>query len=55
MFLDGDTFMSITTWETQEQAEAVQDVRDQTQRDLGDLLAGAPSSTIAETAVHDAR
>ena len=55
MFLDGDDFMSITTWDTEEQAQGVQSVRDQAQRDLADLLADAPASIIAETAVHNVR
>lgn len=53
MFFDEDNFMSITTWDTQEHAEAVTSTRDAAQRDLGDILAGAPSSTIAATVVHD--
>ncbi len=53
MFVDGDSFMSITTWDTQEQAEAAAATRDAAQRDLADLLDGAPSTTIAETVVHD--
>jgi len=53
MFVDGDNFMSITTWDTQEHAEAVGATRDDAQRDLADLLAGAPSTTIVETVVHD--
>ena len=53
MFIDGDSFMSISTWDTQEQAEAVAATRDAAQRDLADLLAGAPSTTIAATVVHD--
>lgn len=53
MFQDGDTLYSITTWDTEEHAEAVQSVRDDAQRDMGDLLTGAPSTTIVETVVHD--
>ncbi len=53
MFIDGDSFMSISTWDTQEHAEAVASTRDAAQRDLADLLAGAPSTTIAATVVHD--
>jgi len=53
MFLDGDSLTSITTWDTEENAEAVKSTRDQAQNDLGDLLSGAPSTTIAATAVHD--
>lgn len=53
MFVDGDRFMSVTTWDTEEDAEAVKSTRDDAQRDLGDLLAGAPSTTISATAVHD--
>ena len=53
MFQDGQTLYSITTWDTEEHAEAVQSVRDDAQRDLGNLLTGAPSSAIVETIVHD--
>ena len=53
MFQAGDTLYSITTWDTEEHAEAVQSVRDDAQRDMGDLLTGAPSTTIVETVVHD--
>ena len=53
MFVDGETMMSITTWDTEEHAEAVASTRDDAQRDLGDLLSGAPSTTIGTTAVHD--
>jgi heme-degrading monooxygenase HmoA len=53
MFLAGETIYSITTWDTEEHAEAVQSIRDDAQRDLGDLLTGAPSTAIVETIVHD--
>ena len=53
MFLDEYSFMSISTWETEEQAEAVKTTRDAAQRDLRDILAGAPSTTIAAMVVHD--
>lgn len=53
MFVDGDSFMSITTWDNEEQAQAVSSTRDDAQNDLTDLLAGAPSTTISVTAVHD--
>jgi len=53
MFQDGDTLNTITTWDTQEHADAVQSVRDDAQRELSDLLTGAPSTTVAETVVHD--
>ncbi len=53
MFVEGETMMSITTWDTEEHAEAVASTRDDAQRDLGDLLSGAPSTAIATTAVHD--
>ena len=53
MFVDGETMMSITTWDTEEHAEAVASTRDDAQRDLGDLLSGAPSTTIVTTVVHD--
>jgi len=53
MFLDEDSFMSITTWDTQEHAEAVTSTRDAAQSDLRDILAGAPSTSIASTVVHD--
>jgi hypothetical protein len=53
MYLDGDRFTSISTWDTQEHAEAVMATRDNAQRDLVDLLSGAPSTAIVETAVHD--
>ena len=53
MFIDGDSFMSISTWDTQEHAEAVSATRDAAQRDLADILTGAPSTTIAATVVHD--
>lgn len=55
MFIDDDSFMSISTWNTEENAEAVKGTRDDAQRDLVDLLAGAPSTTIAATVVHDVR
>lgn len=53
MFLDGDTFTSVTTWESEEHANAVGNTRDAAQRDLGDLLSGAPSTTVTRTVVHD--
>lgn len=53
MFLEEDNFMSITTWDTEEHADAVKSTRDAAQRDLLDILAGAPSTTISATVVHD--
>ena len=53
MFIDGDSFMSISTWDTKEHAEAAAAVRDSAQQDLTDVLSGAPSTTIAATIVHD--
>ena len=53
MFQDGDNVYSITTWDTEEHAEAVQNIRDDAQREMGDLLTGAPSTAIVETVVHD--
>ena len=53
MFIDADSFMVITTWDTEEHAEAVISTRDAAQDDLRDLLGGAPSTTIAATVVHD--
>ena len=53
MFQDEDTISAVTTWDTQEHAVAVQSVRDDAQRDMGDLLTGPPSTTIGETFVHD--
>ena len=53
MFIDADSFMSITTWDTEEQAGAVTSTRDAAQNDLRDILDGAPSTTIVETVVHD--
>ena len=53
MFFDEGNFMSITTWDTQEHAEAVTSTRDAAQRDLRDVLARAPSTTITATVVHD--
>lgn len=53
MFIDEDNFMSISTWDTLEHAEAVKGARDAAQRDLLDILAGAPSTNIAATVVHD--
>ena len=53
MYVDQDTFTSITTWDTEEHAVAVAATRDDAQRDLVDLLAGAPSTSIAATIVHD--
>ena len=53
MFFDEDSFMSVTTWDTEEHAAAVTSTRDAAQRDLQDILAGAPSTTIAATVVHD--
>ena len=55
MFLDEDSMLSITTWDTEEHAEAVKATRDAAQRDLADVLAGTPLTTIAPTLVHDAR
>lgn len=55
MFVDEDSFTSITTWDTEEHAEAVKSTRDAAQRDLVDILAGDPSTTIAPTLVHDVR
>ena len=53
MFIDADSFMVVTTWDTEEHAEAVSSTRDAAQDDLRDLLGGAPSTTIAATVVHD--
>jgi hypothetical protein len=55
MFLDGNDAMSISTWDTQEHADAVAGVRDAVQRDLAEILAGAPSGLTAATVVHDVR
>jgi len=55
MFVDEDKFMSITTWDTEEHAEAVKSTRDAAQRDLLDIMAGAPSTIISATVVHDVR
>ena len=55
MFIDGDTFTTISTWDTEELAEAVKATRDDAQRDLADLITGAPTTTITPTIVHDAR
>ncbi len=54
MFVDGDTFTSVSTWESEQLADAVANTRDAAQRDLGDLLSGAPSTTVIRTVVHDA-
>lgn len=54
MFVDGDTFTSISTWADEQLANAVADTRNAAQRDLSDLLSGAPSTTIPRTVVHDA-
>lgn len=53
MFVDDDGLTSITTWETEELAQAVKGTRDDAQRDLADILADAPTTTIAPTLVHD--
>lgn len=53
MFVDEDRFMSISTWDTEEHAEAVKSTRDAAQSDLLEILAGAPSTTITPTVVHD--
>ncbi len=53
MFLDEDSLMSITTWDTEEHAQAVKSTRDAAQRDMADILSGAPSTTVAPTLVHD--
>lgn len=54
MFGDGDSLVSVSTWDTEEHAEAVtSSARDDAQRDLAELLDGAPSTSIAATAVHD--
>jgi hypothetical protein len=55
MFVDDDSFMSITTWDTEEHAEAVKSTRDDAQRDLADILSGAPTTSIERTLVHDVR
>jgi len=54
MFVDGDTFTSISTWDNEQLANAVADTRNAAQRDLSDLLSGAPSTTITRAVVHDA-
>jgi hypothetical protein len=48
MFVDHDGLTSITTWDTEELAQAVKGTRD-----LADILADAPTTTIAPTLVHD--
>jgi heme-degrading monooxygenase HmoA len=56
MFVDDeDNLMSISTWDTEEHAQAVASTRDAAARDMTDILAGAPSTTVAATLVHDAR
>lgn len=55
MFADEDNYMSISTWDTREHADAVKSTRDAAQRDLLDILAGDPSTTIAATVIHDVR
>lgn len=55
MFVDDDGLTSITTWDTEELAQAVKGTRDDAQRDLADILADAPTTTIAPTLVHDGR
>jgi len=54
MFVDGDTPTSMSTWADEQLANAVADTRNAAQRDLSDLLSGAPSTTITRTVVHDA-
>ena len=54
MFVDGETFTSISTWDDEQLANAVAETRNAAQRDLADLLTGAPSTTITRTVVHDA-
>lgn len=55
MFLDGEDSVVVSTWETREHADAVASTRDAAQRELSDILAGAPSTVVAETVVHDVR
>ena len=55
MIVDGDVFMSISTWDTEEHAEAVMSTRNDAAGDLADILSGAPSTSITSTVVHDVR
>lgn len=53
MFMDDGAMTTITTWDTEEQAEAAASSRDAAVKDLAEILADAPSTTIATTVVHD--
>ena len=53
MIMEAERFISISTWDTQEQAEAVPPTRNNAQADLADLFTGAPSASIASTVAHD--
>jgi 23S rRNA pseudoU1915 N3-methylase RlmH len=55
IFLDEENLTSVTTWGSEEQAQAVKGTRDAAQRDMADILAGDPSTTVAPTLVHDVR
>jgi len=45
----GTEFVSLSVWESRAQAEAVTAaVRDAAQREMGDLISGAPSTKILE-------
>ncbi len=53
MIMERDRFMSITTWDTEEHAEAVMSTRNDAAGDLVDMLSGSPSTSITSTFVHD--
>jgi hypothetical protein len=53
MFVDEDSFMSITTWDTEPHAEAVRGTRDAAQRDLLESSPTLRRRIIAATVVHD--
>ncbi len=53
MIMEPESFISISTWDTQEHAEAIAATRNDAQADLADLLTGAPSTSITSTVIHD--
>ncbi len=56
MMLRGATLVSLTTWDTQEHAQAATPAaRGPAARELGVLLTGEPTTTIARALVHDLR
>lgn len=55
-YLDDDALVTLSTWDSEEHAQAVtQGARDLLVQEAADLFAGPPTTTIARTHVHDLR